>query len=61
MVTLEQIVAEFGRLAGGAEYTDFLILDGPGSKPTTAPTTRMRIGSRSEVAMRLRWSSSFSK
>lgn len=33
-----EIVAEFGRLAAGIEYTNFLILDGPGSKPTTAPT-----------------------
>lgn len=33
-----EIVAEFGRLAAGREYEDFLILDGPGSKPNTAPT-----------------------
>lgn len=32
-----EIVAEFGRLATGAEYTDFLITDGPGSAPTTNP------------------------
>lgn len=33
-----EIVAEFGRLAAGKEYEDFLILDGPGSTPSTAPT-----------------------
>lgn len=33
-----EIVAEFGRLAAGAEYRNFLILDGPGSTPKTAPT-----------------------
>lgn len=33
-----EIVAEFGRLAAGTEYTNFLILDGPGSTPTSAPT-----------------------
>jgi len=33
-----EIIAEFGRLASGAEYRNFLILDGPGSKPSTAPT-----------------------
>ncbi len=33
-----ELVAEFGRLAAGSEYRDFLILDGPGSKPSTAPT-----------------------
>jgi len=32
-----EIVAEFGRLAAGVEYKDFLICDGPGSSPTTAP------------------------
>lgn len=32
-----EIVAEFGRLAAGREYEDFLILDGPGSKPNAAP------------------------
>jgi hypothetical protein len=32
-----EIVAEFGRLAYGLEYSDFLILDGPGSNPVTAP------------------------
>jgi hypothetical protein len=33
-----EIVAEFGRMAAGAEYTNYLITDGPGSKPSTAPT-----------------------
>lgn len=32
-----EIVAEFGRLAAGAEYQNFLICDGPGSKPTSSP------------------------
>ena len=31
-----EIVAEFGRLAAGVEYRDFLICDGPGSNPTTS-------------------------
>ncbi|WP_206957128.1 DUF5621 domain-containing protein [Trinickia acidisoli] len=31
-----EIVAEFGRLAAGTEYKDFLICDGPGSSPTTS-------------------------
>jgi len=31
-----EIVAEFGRLAAGVEYQDFLICDGPGSSPTTS-------------------------
>ena len=33
-----EIIAEFGRSALGEEYKNFLILDGPGSTPTTAPT-----------------------
>lgn len=33
-----EIVAEFGRLAAGAEYQNFLICDGPGSHPTTSVT-----------------------
>ncbi len=32
-----EIIAEFGRAAAGVEYEDFLILDGPGSRATTAP------------------------
>jgi hypothetical protein len=31
-----EIVAEFGRLAAGTEYTNFLICDGPGSNPATS-------------------------
>jgi hypothetical protein len=31
-----EIVAEFGRLALGSEYKDFLICDGPGSNPRTS-------------------------
>lgn len=31
-----EIVAEFGRLAAGQEYRDFLICDGPGSAPKTS-------------------------
>lgn len=30
-----EIVAEFGRLAAGGEYSDFLICDGPGSAPAS--------------------------
>ena len=33
-----EIVAEFGRLALGTEYRDFLICDGPGSNPTSSVT-----------------------
>lgn len=33
-----EIVAEFGRLATGEEYRDFLICDGPGSSPATSVT-----------------------
>ncbi|OZI62665.1 DUF5621 domain-containing protein [Bordetella genomosp. 11] len=33
-----EIVAEFGRLAAGREYRDFLICDGPGSSPTSSVT-----------------------
>ncbi|AOB32933.1 hypothetical protein AKI39_22595 [Bordetella sp. H567] len=33
-----EIVAEFGRLAAGNEYTDYLICDGPGSDPKTGVT-----------------------
>jgi|SRR5208283_3594491 len=33
-----EIVAEFGRLATGTEYRDFLICDGPGSNPTSSVT-----------------------
>ena len=33
-----EIVAEFGRLAMGSEYANYLITDGPGSSPKTAPT-----------------------
>jgi hypothetical protein len=32
-----EIVAEFGRVCRGTEYTNFLITDGPGSSPKTAP------------------------
>ena len=33
-----EIVAEFGRLAVGTQYKDFLICDGPGSGPATSVT-----------------------